>query len=76
MTDVRIIDAIGNGIDFEMTVVPRIGDLIIREYGFRGQPIAPHYFRVKDVVHRLDNPPNHQVGILVEEEHHPTIWPE
>ncbi len=36
-------------------------------YGIGGQPKTDHHFRVKDVMYKLDNKPDHQAAILVEE---------
>jgi hypothetical protein len=34
-----------------------------------------HYYRVKDVMHRLDGGTGNQPSILVEEEINPKFWP-
>ncbi len=72
----RVIDQIGNNQDYETEFVPRIGERVELEYGIGGEPIRRHYFRVKDVVYRLQGKPDNQVAILVEEEDNPQIWPE
>jgi hypothetical protein len=75
MKHLRVIDAIGNKRDYEAEFVPRVGERILLEYGTAHQPVTPHYFRVKDVLYRLDAPVEHQVAILIEEEPNATPWP-
>jgi hypothetical protein len=70
----RVIDEIGNKQDFETDYVPRIGECILLEFGRGSQPVEPHYYRVKDVMYRLDNDPPHQAAILIHEESDPN-WP-
>jgi hypothetical protein len=72
----RVVDQIGNKQDYETEFVPRIGERVQLEYGIGGAPIRQHHFRVKDVMYRLDQRPDIQVAILIEEEDHPEIWPE
>jgi hypothetical protein len=67
MRYLRVIDEIGNKQDFETDYVPRIGERIILEYGTGGNRVKEHHLRVKDVVYRLQNKPDHQAAILVEE---------
>ena len=75
MTYLRVIDQAGNNQDFEVAFVPRIGERILLEYAReRGAPIETHYLRVKDVMYRPDNKPEHQVAILVEEESNQYPW--
>jgi hypothetical protein len=75
MTYLRIIDQIGNKQDIETDLIPRIGERLMMEFGVGGRPITAHYFRVKDVEYRFDNPKENRVGILVEEEMDPEYWP-
>ena len=72
----RVVDQIGNRTDYETEFVPRIGERILLEYGSGGDPVRPHYFRVKDVVYRLNNRPENQVAILIKEESDPELWPD
>jgi hypothetical protein len=76
MKHLRVVDQTGSHIDYETEFVPRIGERILLEYGRSGDAVRPHYFRVKDVMYRLDNSAEHQAGILIEEEIHPKPWPE
>ena len=76
MKYLRVIDEVGNNTDYETEFVPRTGERIMLEYGRSGGAIEPHYLRVKDVEYRLQNKPESQVAILVEEEHDPKLWPE
>jgi hypothetical protein len=71
----RVIDQAGNGTDYETEFVPRIGERVLLEYGIGNDPVRPHYFRVKDVMYRLQERPDIQVAILVEEEDDATAWP-
>jgi hypothetical protein len=72
----RVIDQAGNGSDYETEFVPHVGERILHEYGIAKGPVGPHYFRVKDVMYRLQEKPDIQVAILVEEELDATAWPE
>ena len=72
----RVVDQIGNRTDYETEFVPRIGERILLEYGSGGDPVRPHYFRVKDGVYRLNNRPENQVAILIKEESDPELWPD
>jgi len=67
MKYLRVNDRAGNKTDYETDCVPRIGELILLEYGSGGEPVKQHYFRVKDVMYRLDNKPDNQAAILIEE---------
>jgi hypothetical protein len=75
MKYLRIIDQIGNKDDIETQLIPRIGERILRRFKVGDQPMADHFYRVKDVEYRFDNDPNYQVGILIEEEKDPKAWP-
>lgn len=72
----RVIDQDGNKQAYETEFVPRIGERIQLEYRTGPEPMRLHYFRVKDVMYRLQEKPDIQVAILIEEEHDPQIWPE
>lgn len=76
MENLRVIDQDGNRQDYATEFVPRIGERVILTFGTGGQPIRPHYFRVKDVAYHLDNPVKTQATILVDEEANPELWPE
>jgi hypothetical protein len=75
MKHLRVIDVAGNRHDYDAECVPRIGERILLEYGIANAPVGLHYFRVRDVMYRLDAPIEHQVSILVEEEPHAEHWP-
>ena len=75
MKHLRVIDQIGNKRDYEVEFVPRIGDRVLLEYRSGNEPVRPHYYRVKDVMYRLDASVEHQVAILIEEEQTPEAWP-
>lgn len=75
MRHLRVIDQHGNKTDYETDYIPRIGERIELRYGRNNQPVTDHYFRVKDVSYWLENPPGHQVMVLVEEEKNPKQWP-
>ena len=75
MKYLRVIDEIGNKQDHETEFVPRIGERIMLTYSQGSDPMRDHYFRVKDVEYRLQNKPDHQVAILVEEEIDAEPWP-
>jgi hypothetical protein len=68
MKYIRVIDKVGNKTDYEAENVPRIGELVMMEYGIGGETVRPHYFRVKDVLYNLGNAPENQAAILVQEE--------
>ena len=77
MKYLRVVDQAGNRTDYEAEFVPRIGERVELVYGIgKNDPVRPHYFRVKDVMYRLDNKPENQVAILVEEESQPKLWPD
>ena len=68
MKSIRAIDTLGNPRDLELDEVPRIGELVMLEYGRGGKPVEQHYLRVKDVLHNLEGAPGRQVQILLGEE--------
>jgi hypothetical protein len=68
MKNLRVIDEIGNKQDIETDHVPRIGERIILIFGRGGAPVKTHYYRVKDVAYHLDQKPDIQAAILIEEE--------
>jgi hypothetical protein len=70
-----VIDQAGNKTDYETEFVPRIGERIELEYGIGRGSLQVHYFRVKDVLYRLQAPTDHQVAILIEEEDDARPWP-
>ena len=76
MKNLRVIDEAGNKTDYETEFVPRIGERIMLEYKSGSDPLREHYFRVKDVLYRLDKDPATQVAILIAEEHDAAPWPE
>ena len=71
----RVVDQAGNRFDYEAESVPRIGDLILLEYAIGAEPVMPHYYRVTDVMYRLDQPPENQAAILIEAEAETVLWP-
>lgn len=75
MTYLRVIDQNGNKRDHEAEFVPRIGERIVVSFRIGSDPVRPHYYRVKDVMYRLDQPVEHQVSILIEEEARGEPWP-
>ena len=75
MKYLRVIDQDGNNTDYESDFVPRIGERIELTYRVGAEPLRVRYFRVKDVVYRLQLAPDIQVGILVEEDKNLTHWP-
>lgn len=68
MKSLRVVDIAGNHQDYEVDEIPRIGELVMVEYGSGGDPVHQHYFRVKDVLRNLQGAPGHQVAILIDEE--------
>jgi hypothetical protein len=76
MKHLRVIDQAGNKTDYETEFVPRIGERILLEYGIGGGPVRPRYFRVKDVMYRLQNSPDAQAAILIEEDSNAEHWPD
>lgn len=68
MKSIRTVDSAGNPLDCDVDEIPRIGELIMLEYGRGGDPVRQHYFRVKDVLHSLQAAPGLQVQILLDEE--------
>jgi hypothetical protein len=75
MKYLRVIDQDGNNTDYESDFVPRIGERIELTYRVGAGPLRARYFRVKDVVYRLQLAPDIQVGVLVEEDKNLTHWP-
>jgi hypothetical protein len=71
----RVIDQAGNKTDYETDYLPRIGERIMLEYGINKNLVAIHYFRVKDVMYRLQKKPDIQAAILIEEETDGEHWP-
>jgi hypothetical protein len=76
MKYLRVVDEAGNQRDFETDHVPHIGERIEVRIGRGSQPVKPHWYRVKDVMYRLDNELEHQAAILIIEERNPDHWPE
>ena len=76
MKTLRVIDETGSKADYEAEFVPRIGERILLNFG-RGKdaPVTEHFYRVKDVMYRLDNPAEAQVAIYIEEDLNPKRWP-
>jgi hypothetical protein len=75
MKTLRVYDQTGSKCDYDTEFVPRIGERIQLEYRVGAEPLRPHYFRVKDVMYRLDKPTDIQVAILIEEEPDAQEWP-
>lgn len=75
MLSLRVVDQAGNGTDYEVEVVPRIGERVVLVYGIGGRPVSEHYFRVQDVMYKLDNKPDGQAAVLLKEEDDPQLWP-
>ena len=75
MTQLRVVDQDGNRRDFMSELLPRIGERIVLVYGVGNEPVKEHYFRVRDVMYRLDDAPENQPAILVTEEENPEFWP-
>jgi hypothetical protein len=75
MKYLRVVDQDGNDRDIETHFVPRIGERIVLSFGRGNEPVKDHYFRVRDVMYRLDNKTENQPAILVEEEDQPKLWP-
>jgi hypothetical protein len=67
MKYLRVIDPAGNKQDVECAHVP-LGELVPMTYGIGKDPVRPHWFRVKDVMHSLGNQLDGQVAILLGEE--------
>jgi hypothetical protein len=74
MRYLRVIDRAGNKTDYETEFVPRIGERIQLEYAVGRGAMQVHFFRVKDVVYRLQAKPDDQAAILVEEEDAAEPW--
>lgn len=45
-----------------MQAVPRIGELLVSMYRIGNEPLQRHYFRVRDVMHNLENKSDGQLG--------------
>ena len=58
MLSLRVVDQAGNGTDYEVEVVPRIGERVVLVYGVGRRPVSEHYFRVQDVMYKLGNKPD------------------
>ena len=71
-----LIDEVGNKQQHEVSVVPRIGERIVQEYGTGTEPIRKHYFRVHDVLHNLSNAPESQVVVFIAEEDESKLLPQ
>jgi hypothetical protein len=71
----RVVDQAGSRFDYEAASVPRIGEQIVLEYAIDGGPVMPHYYRVTDVMYRLDLRPENQAAVLIEEEAETVLWP-
>lgn len=76
MKYLRVIDEAGNNTDYETEFVPRIGERIVLHYKVGNDLLKHHYFRVKDVMYKLDNAPDAQVAVLIAEDHDPQPWPD
>lgn len=68
MKSLRVVDNAGNQHDYHVDDIPRIGELVMLEYGIGGKPVAQHYFRVKDILHNLQGASARQVSIFLDEE--------
>jgi hypothetical protein len=76
MKTLRVYDQTGSKCDYETEFVPRIGERVQLEYKLgKEEPLKLHFFRVKDVMYRLDKPADIQVAILIEEEINGEEWP-
>lgn len=75
MKHLRVVDEIGNRADYEAEFVPRVGERIRLDFGRGGQPVEPHYYRVKDVLYWFDNPVHLQASILIEPDSSNEHWP-
>jgi hypothetical protein len=64
MKSLRVIDSAGNKQDHDVDEIPRIGELVMLEYGIDKTPVDQHYFRVKDVLYNIQAAPGRQVAIL------------
>jgi hypothetical protein len=74
MVNVRFFGGGLNERDFEVEVVPRIGERIVLSYANNRESVKAHCFRVQDVLLNLDNAPGAQVGILVVEDDESKLW--
>jgi hypothetical protein len=68
MKSLRVIDSAGNSEDCDVDEIPRIGELVMMEYGMGSDPVTQHYFRVKDVLYNVRGAPGRQAAILLDEE--------
>jgi hypothetical protein len=75
MENIRVINQAGNKQDYEVQTVPRIAERIVLTYRIGNDPLELHFFRVRDVMHNLDNAPHGQVAVLVAKEDNPEHWP-
>jgi hypothetical protein len=76
MKYLRVIDGTGDTVDYEAEFVPRIGERIFLVFGRGNDQVRAHYYRVKDVMYNLGCAVEHQVSILIEEEHEAEAWPQ
>jgi protein SCO1/2 len=56
-------------------LIPRIGERIVLVFGQGGEPVREHYFRVRDVMYRLDDEPENRPAVLIAEEQNAEPWP-
>jgi hypothetical protein len=75
MKTLRVIDQAGNRQDYDTEFVPRIGERISLTFGTGSAAVTEHFYRVQDVMYRLDMPSNVQVAILVAEDSSDEPWP-
>lgn len=75
MVSVRVIDLIGNGTDYDLDVLPRIGERVSLRLAVGGEPLRWHHYRVIDVEYRPANSAGSQVAVLVETDDRPEMWP-
>jgi hypothetical protein len=75
MKQIRVVDQAGNQQEHEADFLPRIGERIELVQNEAQSSAVTHYYRVKDVMHRLDGGTGNQPSILVEEEINPKFWP-
>lgn len=73
--NLRVVDQAGNNTDYETEFVPRIGEQIVLTYKRGNDTVREHYFRVQDVMYKLENKPEHQAAVLVTEEENAEPWP-
>jgi hypothetical protein len=75
MKQIRVVDQAGNQQEHEADFLPRIGERIELLQSESQSSAVTHYYRVKDVMHRLNSGTGNQPSILVEEEIGPKLWP-